>query len=111
MYQVPWASLFAVTGLKRIAMEKGMSTEGSCSSTCSQQTLLLGTGCDAVADGGGRRSVRLKELAHEKRGLAVFSVILRKTLSKIVVQNFTILQVCAFVFELYDAAHALPCFV
>ena len=40
-----------------------------------------------------------------------FSVILRKSQSKIVVQNFTISQVCDFVIESYGAAHALPCFV
>ena len=51
------------------------------------------------------------ELAHEKRGLTAFSVIVRKSQSKIVVQNFTILQVCDFVLESYGAAHALPCFI
>ena len=48
---------------------------------------------------------------HKKRGPTVFSGILRKSQSKIVVQNFTISQVCKFVFESYGAAHALPCFV
>ena len=51
------------------------------------------------------------EPAHEKRGLTAFSVILGKSQSKIVVQNFSISQVCDLVFESYDAAHARPCFV
>ena len=51
------------------------------------------------------------KLAHEKRGLTVFSVILRNSQSKIVVHNFTISQACDFILESYGAAHALPCFV
>ena len=51
------------------------------------------------------------EPAHRKRGPTAFIVILRKSHSKIAVQNFTISEVCDFVFKSYGAAHGLPCFV
>ena len=48
---------------------------------------------------------------HGKRGLTTFSMSLRKSQSKNVMQNFMISPVGGFVFEPYGTMHALPCFV
>ena len=50
------------------------------------------------------------EPADEKRGRVAFGLDLRKSQSKIVVYNFTISQVCDFVFESFGALHETPCF-